>query len=916
MALSRQGPPASVACSWATLVQADPGAAVILLLRREELGALNLARPVLRERRLRLIVWGGAAELEALARLAPDLRDWVTHVVGLEPRTPGFTRHALRAAVAAGGPIAWTGRDLDRAWREAGLDGSPVPQQLPRGFEGLRSLLSGAPTVRLRGLHGLRDRQRVALAWHLDGKRSLLLAETEEAAWGWEVHDRVAPLPDGADALTRAAWLDFEPEALEAAPAWDPAWREVEDPAVVLQARDLRGPWREEGDALDLGDLLGAPPAAWEEGLLRRGLVDVALDLTRQGALPLTASIARSARLHGYCAELTGLNALDFDAALDQARALTDIGQTGAGLQRLEELLARTPRAVGEATDDATEQRERRAAALAELGWLLQRTGRTEEALVRMAAEAPSQAEPWMGPGSARLLRQVGLAQERLGRSPDAAREVLAALTRLPEDPDEALVRHALELSDDRDVGGTPLSIALEHLEGAMSEVLVPVALSAVEQEEVEAEERPWDAYPCALGARLASSLRAHLPGSVPAPRAEVSARGLRLARRWVALEPDHIDAANQLSIQLAGAAEDTLRDGQIALSAQHSAESVGILRQLCLRAPERTDLRARLASGLMEQEVNLLSTGDRARGRQLLEEAQEILMGLLRHEPSRADWRSHLARLQRRMAERVGAQGDLGSARALLQASPATPARDAETQLQLGDLAEGEGHAEQALRHYEAALAIGGLSVWDRFSARWKVGDMMRKLGAPDAALQLYRDVEAELHDASPALMTEDERAQLIGGVRSRIGNVLLELGKVDEARRTYEDVLRGTHAERLARPGDHKAIEAELVSRYSLASVLPPAERAVHLDAAVALARAICERDPHTLIWMDALIRALYSRSEARFLTQRFRAARDDLREAQTILERARALAPTSAEMLAWETKLKAAVRVSRRS
>ena len=192
----------------------------------------------------------------------------------------------------------------------------------------------------------------------------------------------------------------------------------------------------------------------------------------------------------------------------------------------------------------------------------------------------------------------------------------------------------------------------------------------------------------------------------------------------------------------------------------------------------------------------------------------------------------------------------------------------------------------------------------------------MMRKLGAPEAALQLYRDVEAELHDASPALMTEDERARLIGGLRSRIGNVLSEVGEVDEARRTYEDVLRATHAERIARPGDHKAIEAELVSRYNLASVLPPAEALVHLEEAVTLARAICERDPLTLIWMYALIRALTERGAGRFLVRRFRAAREDLSEAQAILERARALAPMSAETLELEAKLNAAVRASRRS
>ncbi|WP_437485087.1 tetratricopeptide repeat protein [Sorangium sp. So ce1014] len=103
------------------LARAPKGAAVVLVPDAAQAGWLNLERPILAERALRVILFSDAATSAALARKAPDFFHWISHRLECPegPWPPAVW--SIRAANEWGWGMFWGGgeRDLDGAFAAA-----------------------------------------------------------------------------------------------------------------------------------------------------------------------------------------------------------------------------------------------------------------------------------------------------------------------------------------------------------------------------------------------------------------------------------------------------------------------------------------------------------------------------------------------------------------------------------------------------------------------------------------------------------------------------------------------------------------------------------------------------------------------------------------------------------------------------
>ncbi len=81
------------------MLDAPVGARVVLVEPGPNAMWLNLNRPVVRERRLTVLLWCHPACLESLKRAAPDFMDWVSHRVELPPMQPRYVTQALESCI-------------------------------------------------------------------------------------------------------------------------------------------------------------------------------------------------------------------------------------------------------------------------------------------------------------------------------------------------------------------------------------------------------------------------------------------------------------------------------------------------------------------------------------------------------------------------------------------------------------------------------------------------------------------------------------------------------------------------------------------------------------------------------------------------------------------------------------------------
>src|SRR5690606_16581658 len=122
------------------LVSCEPGALVLLLVRSVDLAWLNINRPVVAQRSLRIVLWPEAAVGERLKCESPDFHDWISHFVKCPPGVPGFAVEGLRVGSRWWPGVAWTGAGLELALAEVGIETTQLDPDSE--FEGLVETLT------------------------------------------------------------------------------------------------------------------------------------------------------------------------------------------------------------------------------------------------------------------------------------------------------------------------------------------------------------------------------------------------------------------------------------------------------------------------------------------------------------------------------------------------------------------------------------------------------------------------------------------------------------------------------------------------------------------------------------------------------------------------------------------------------
>lgn len=104
------------------LLDAPEDARVVLLHAERDAELLNVVRPAISERRLRVLVWLRPGDRRALSRRARDFVDWMQESVDVSEFVPAYAGETLDRALNDGGSIRWEGPPL------RGL----VPEYVPR----------------------------------------------------------------------------------------------------------------------------------------------------------------------------------------------------------------------------------------------------------------------------------------------------------------------------------------------------------------------------------------------------------------------------------------------------------------------------------------------------------------------------------------------------------------------------------------------------------------------------------------------------------------------------------------------------------------------------------------------------------------------------------------------------------------
>lgn len=254
------------------------GSRVLLRVRVQDVDWLNLYRPIVADRELRLILWADAAATDALLRGAPDLASWIVRVVEVPAASlPEFAVERMRAALASEREIAWQGPMLHETLAAAGWHAGVVACSASWDYLELLAAVTqpGLPVV--TGVDGERDVWRVRFALAHRGRSGMWVASDPVPANVGMLQLSVRQLDwDAAAALLAAAG--------QPSPALSAAWRNLE-PAAVLgdeaapQRRAHTDAWR----LLDRLRALGqdTPEPGLVEALVDAGFVDVAMQLER-----------------------------------------------------------------------------------------------------------------------------------------------------------------------------------------------------------------------------------------------------------------------------------------------------------------------------------------------------------------------------------------------------------------------------------------------------------------------------------------------------------------------------------------------------------------------------------------------------------------------------------------------------------
>ena len=74
-----------------------PGSVALLRVVPEDILWLNYNRPLVSERRLKLVLWAEGEVASAMRAQAPDFFDWISHVLPCPRLTPGFALSGVKA---------------------------------------------------------------------------------------------------------------------------------------------------------------------------------------------------------------------------------------------------------------------------------------------------------------------------------------------------------------------------------------------------------------------------------------------------------------------------------------------------------------------------------------------------------------------------------------------------------------------------------------------------------------------------------------------------------------------------------------------------------------------------------------------------------------------------------------------------
>jgi RNA polymerase sigma factor (sigma-70 family) len=225
--LARESRP--VVCFHATeLLDVPDDSLVVLTVQEAELNWLNLNRPIVANKRLRLILWLDFP-LHRLRSRAPDFFDWISHVVRCPQRPPQFVVKGLLDAHAANRPVAWRGRHLDVALDAIGLGGARIAagKEFAQVVATIASDRVPIWTEALDVWHSLRIElamQHVQQEWWIvdrPGFESPRYLAVSDETLPWEAATErlmtAAPTADRSVAACVAALLEATPDAMEEA---------------------------------------------------------------------------------------------------------------------------------------------------------------------------------------------------------------------------------------------------------------------------------------------------------------------------------------------------------------------------------------------------------------------------------------------------------------------------------------------------------------------------------------------------------------------------------------------------------------------------------------------------------------------------------------------------------------------------
>lgn len=209
------------------------GGLVILAPQPVQAAWLNLERPVVMHRDLRLVLFCDAATSAELARRAVDFFHWISHRITCPPGPPPAAVRTIMAALRARAPgIAWGGGDLIEAFtaalpgRELRLVSAAQPyEELVKAAQP-----AGRSWVGFAGADSPFKLRRVQWAMAEAGRRGrvVLVGAKEPLPGFWRVHGKLMPVGEAITTLDAAgakqagrlaALLELEPEAIELAAA-------------------------------------------------------------------------------------------------------------------------------------------------------------------------------------------------------------------------------------------------------------------------------------------------------------------------------------------------------------------------------------------------------------------------------------------------------------------------------------------------------------------------------------------------------------------------------------------------------------------------------------------------------------------------------------------------------------------------